>query len=112
MPDAFCVKDTVAATLAGRVGLCGPALNLSALYYADLTALIQRSKPLGLQPPAEMIYPCPPPSHIPHSDSSVVCFAHPSGLTQEGATHEDTWPPWRRGTALSCSGGDSVPEEI
>lgn len=86
MPDALCVKDTVAATLAGRARLavlCGPALNLSALYYADLTALIQRSKPLGLQPPAEMIYPCPPPSLIPHSDSSVVCFAHPSGLTEE-----------------------------
>lgn len=93
--------------------LCGPALNLSTLYYADLTVLIQHSKPLGLQPPAEMIYPCPPPSHIPHSDSLAVCFAHPSGPTEkEGAWREDAWPPWRRGTALSCSGGDSVPEEI
>lgn len=85
MPDVFCVKDAVAATLAGRARLCGPALNLSALYDADLSALIQRSKLLGLQPPAEMIYSCPPPSHIPHSDSSVVCFAHPSGLTEERA---------------------------
>lgn len=93
--------------------LCGPAPNLSALYYADLTVLIQRSKLLGPQPPAEMIYPCPPPSHIPHSDSLAVCFAHPSGPTEEdGARREDAWPPWRRGTALSCSGGDSVPEEI
>lgn len=78
MSAAFCIKDTAAATLAGlaRQGvggggiffplpvLCGPALNLSPLYSADLTALIRRSKPLGLQPPAEMIYPCPPP--LPH----------------------------------------------
>lgn len=96
MPAAFCVKDTAAATLAGRARLgffvfffhvlCGPALNLSPLYSADLPVLIQRFKPLGLQPPAEMIYPCPPPSHIPHSDSSVGYFGHSSGLTEEGAT--------------------------
>lgn len=66
--------------------------------------LIQRSKPLGFQPPAQMMYPCPPPSHISHSDSLAVCVAHPSEATQtKGKTHEDAWPFWERGDYIKAA---------
>lgn len=43
MPDASCVKETGAATRAGRArrlaALCGPAPELIGLHYADLAAL-------------------------------------------------------------------------
>lgn len=89
LPGDRCLMRLVSRRRGSNVGgpgrsvsrLCGPALNLSGC----TTLIFQRSKPLGPQPPAEMIYPCPPSFHIPHSDSLVVCFAHPSGLTQEGA---------------------------
>lgn len=59
-----------------------------------------------------MIYPCPPPSHISHSDSLAVCVAHPSGPTQRKERHMKTHGCFGAGgTALSCWGRDRVPEK-
>lgn len=60
-----------------------------------------------------MIYPCPPPSHISHSDSLAVCVAHPSGPTQRKERHMKTHGCFGAGgTALSCWERDRVPEKL
>lgn len=79
--------------------LCGPVRSLSVLYAADLTTLIRGPKLLGLQPPAEMIYPCP---LLPTSLSVIHClFVLPIHLGQHRG-RRDT----RRHVAVWGGGGE------